>query len=77
MTAYLWWGLAVGTIAALIWLVAYATKAGRNAQSVQTSQHAAEDAAIEAGVQANMAKAQAEGPQDKAQLLARLDDGTG
>ncbi|MCG0999314.1 hypothetical protein [Acetobacter persici] len=77
MTAYLWWGLTVVTIAVLIWLVAYATKAGRNAQSVQTIQHAAEDAETEAGVQANMAKAQAEGPQDKAQLLARLDAGTG
>lgn len=77
MTPYLWWGLAVATIAALIWLVAYATRAGRNAQSVQTSQQAAEDAEIEAGVQANMAKAQAEGPQSKEQLLDRLDAGTG
>ncbi|MFT8308486.1 hypothetical protein [Acetobacter malorum] len=64
-------------IGVLVWLVAYATKAGRNGQSVQTSQHEAEDAEIVAGVQANMAKAQAEGPQDKAQLLSRLDAGTG
>ncbi|MFT8506592.1 hypothetical protein [Acetobacter sp.] len=77
MTSYFWGALAIIAIGALTALVVYATKAGRNAQSVQTSQHAAEDAEIEAGVQANMAKAQADGPQDKAQLLARLDDGTG
>lgn len=77
MTPYLWWALAIISIGALIWLVAYATKAGRNAQSVQTSQNAAEDAEIEAGVQANMAKAQAEGPQSKEQLIDRLDAGTG
>lgn len=77
MTPYLWWGLAVVSIAVLVWLVAYATRAGRNAQSVQTSQNAAEDAEIEAGVQANMAKAQAEGPQSKEQLLDRLDGGNG
>lgn len=77
MTDYIWGGLAVVTIAALIWLVAYATRAGRNAQSVETSQTAANDAEIVAGVQANMAKAQAEGPQSKDQLLDRLDAGTG
>lgn len=76
MTDYILGGLAVVTIAALIWLVAYATRAGRNAQSVETSQTAANDAKIVAGVQANMAKAQAEGPQSKEQLLQRLDEGS-
>lgn len=77
MMAYFWWGLAIVVIAVLVWLVAYATKAGRNAQNVQNSQHAAEDAEIVAGVQAAMAKAQADGPQSKEQLLSRLDAGTG
>lgn len=77
MTAYLWWALAIIVIGVLVWLVAYATEAGRNGQSVQTSQHEADDAEIVAGVQASMAKAQAEGPQSKEQLLARLDAGTG
>lgn len=77
MSAYLWWALAIISIGALIWLVAYATKAGRNAQSVTTSEHAATDAEIVTGVEANMAKAQAEGPQSKEQLLDRLDAGTG
>ncbi|MCG4258220.1 hypothetical protein [Acetobacter senegalensis] len=77
MTDYIWGGLAVVTIAVLVWLVAYATRAGRNAQSVETSQTVATDAEIVAGVQANMAKAQAEGPQSKEQLLDRLDAGTG
>lgn len=77
MTAYLWWALAIIVIGALVWLVAYATKAGRDGQSVATSQHAETDAEILAGVQANMAKAQAEGPQSKEQLLERLDAGTG
>ncbi len=75
--AYFWWGLAVGTIASLIWLVVYANRAGRNAQSVQATQQAVKDAQIVSGVQANMAKAQADGPQDKDQLLERLDAGTG
>lgn len=77
MIVYFWWGLTVGTIASLIWLVVYATRAGRNAQSVQTSQQVAKDAEIVSGVQANIAKALADGPQDKDQLLARLDAGTG
>lgn len=77
MSAYLWWALAIISIGALIWLVSYATKAGRNAQSVTTSERAATDAEIVTGVEANMAKAQAEGPQSKAQLLNRLDAGTG
>ncbi|KFL90787.1 hypothetical protein AmDm5_0735 [Acetobacter malorum] len=77
MIAYFWWALAVLSIAALIWLVAYATKAGRNAQGVTASEHAATDAEIVTGVEANMAKAQAEGPQSKEQLIDRLDAGTG
>lgn len=77
MTPYLWWALAIIVIGVLVWLVAYATEAGRNGQSVQTSQHEAEDAEILAGVQANMAQAQADGPQSKEQLLERLDAGTG
>lgn len=77
MTSYLWCGVATCAVATLISLVAYATKAGRNAQSVTDSAHAATDAEIAAKVQANMAKAQAEGPQTKDQLLARLDSGSG
>lgn len=77
MISYFWWALAILGIGALIALVVYATKAGRNAQSVKTSEHAAADAEIVARVQAAMAKAQAEGPQSKEQLLARLDAGTG
>lgn len=75
MMAYFWWGLAIIVIAVLVWLVVYATKAGRNAQSVDTSKQAEEDAQIVTSVQANMAKAQADGPQDKDQLLQRLDEG--
>lgn len=75
MMAYFWWGLAIIVIAVLVWLVVYATKAGRNAQSVDSSQQAAADAQIVTRVQANMAKAQADGPQDKDQLLQRLDEG--
>lgn len=77
MMAYFWWGLAIIVIAVLVCLVVYATKAGRNAQSVATSKQAEEDAQIVTSVQANMAKAQADGPQSKDQLLARLDAGTG
>lgn len=77
MMAYFWWGLAIIVIAALVWLVVYATKAGRNAQSVDSSKQAAADAQIVTSVQANMAKAQADGPQSNDQLLARLDAGTG
>lgn len=77
MIAYFWWALAVIVIAATIALVTYATKAGRNAQSVQTSLHTAENAVIVTNIQSKMAEAQAKGPQDKAQLLARLDKGAG
>lgn len=75
--AYVVAGVALVVTLCLVWLIWYATKAGRNAQSVETSQTAANDAKIVAGVQANMAKAQAEGPQSKEQLLDRLDAGTG
>lgn len=77
MTPYLWWGLAIAAIAFLVWIVTFAFRAGGNSKSVQTSEHTAADAEVVAAVQANMARAQAEGPQDKAELLARLDAGTG
>ncbi|GAN68292.1 hypothetical protein [Acetobacter orleanensis] len=77
MTPYLWWGLTIVVIVSLIALITFAFRAGDNAQNVHSSELAAEDAEVVAGVQANMAKAQAEGPQDKDQLLQRLDAGTG
>lgn len=77
MTAYFWGALAIIAIGVLIALVVYATKAGRNAQSVATSKRAAEDAESVTGVQSAMSKAQANGPQSKDQLLDRLDAGTG
>lgn len=77
MISYFWWALAIVVIAATVALVVYATRAGRNAQSVATSEHASADAEIVTGVEAAMAKAQADGPQDRPQLLARLDAGNG
>ncbi|WP_180539230.1 hypothetical protein [Acetobacter okinawensis] len=55
----------------------YATKAGRNAQSVATDKAAVGDAQAATATTESMAKAQAEGPQSKDQLLDRLDAGTG
>lgn len=77
MTAYFWWALAIIAIGALIALVVYATKAGRNAQSVTTDKAVVADAQAVAATTESMAKAQAEGPQSKDQLLDRLDVGTG
>lgn len=60
--AYFWWGLATFVVAALILLVAYATKAGRNAQAVnQSAQNTAQAKALTT-ITAAMAQAQATGP---------------
>lgn len=77
MIAYFWWALAIIAIGALIALVVYATKAGRNAQSVTTDKAAVADAQAATATTEAMSKAQAEGPQSKDQLLDRLDAGTG
>lgn len=77
MTTYFWGALAIIAIGALIALVVYATKAGRNAQSVATDKAAVGDAQAATATTESMAKAQAEGPQSKDQLLDRLDAGTG
>lgn len=77
MMAYFWWGLAIIVIAVLVWLVDYATKSGRNAQSVATDKAAVGDAQAATANTESMARAQAEGPQSKDQLLDRLDAGTG
>ncbi|MFT8367562.1 MAG: hypothetical protein ABF646_02295 [Acetobacter papayae] len=77
MTAYFWGALAIIAIGALIALVVYATKAGRNAQSVTTDKAAVADAQTVTATTEAMSKAQAEGPQSKGQLLARLDAGEG
>lgn len=77
MISYFWGALAIIAIGALIALVVYATKAGRNAQSVTTDKAAVGDAQAAATTAESMAKAQADGPQSKDQLLDRLDAGTG
>ncbi|MFT9295713.1 MAG: hypothetical protein ABF544_08285 [Acetobacter orientalis] len=73
MMAYFWWGLATFVVAALILLVAYATKAGRNAQAVNQSAKNTAQAKALTTTTAAMAQAQATGPQNTAQLLSRLD----
>lgn len=77
MTSYFWGALAIIAIGALTALVVYATKAGRNAQSVTADKVAVADAQDATVTTEAMSKAQAEGPQSKDQLLDRLDDGTG
>lgn len=49
----------------------------RKGQRVSATFDTKAEASIVAGVEANMAKAQAEGPQSKEQLIDRLDAGTG
>lgn len=77
MISYFWWALAIIAIGALIALVVYATKAGRNAQSVKTDKTAVANAQAVTTTTEGMAQAQAQGPQSKDQLLERLDAGTG
>lgn len=77
MIQYFWWGLAVIAIAALVALIVYATRAGRNAQSVTDDAKTTDEAQATAAIVQAVAKAQAEGPQSKDQLLARLDAGSG
>lgn len=77
MTSYFWVALAIITIGALAALVVYATKAGRNAQSVKTDKTAVANSQAVTTTTEGMAQAQAQGPQSKDQLLDRLDAGTG
>lgn len=77
MISYFWWALAIFVIAVLIALVVYATKAGRNAQSVKTDKTAVANAQSVTATTEGMAAAQASGPQSNDQLLERLDAGTG
>lgn len=77
MISYFWWALAILVIGALIALVVYATKAGRNAQSVTTDKTAVSNAQAVTTATEGMAQAQATGPQSKGQLLERLDAGMG
>lgn len=75
MIAYFWWALATLVVAALIFLVVYATKAGRNAQAVNQSANNTAQALALTTTTTAMAKAQATAPQNSTQLLERLDAG--
>lgn len=75
--SYFWGVVALLGGGAFIGMVAFAAKAGANAQrATQNGQVVAQASAL-VRVTSAMAKAQATGPQTTEQLLARLDAGEG
>jgi len=75
VTSYLYIGGGLAVLAFVVWLVWFSYRAGKNNATVATSQQDVTEAQAVTRTEQAMAQAQAAGPQDEAELLARLDKG--
>jgi len=73
--AYAEIGVGLAVLAFVVWLVWFSYRAGKNDATITTSQQDVTEAQAVTRKEQAMARAQADGPQDQAGLLARLDKG--